>query len=102
MPIYDYACANCGHMVEVVHGVHDPGPTACPRCGGLLRKQLSSPAIHFRGSGWAKKDARDAAAKKPAEPGKAAEDGKRAAGAGEGKAATPEKGAAASASTAKE
>ena len=62
MPIYDYSCANCGHVVEVVHGVHQPGPTVCPECGGLLRKRISPPAIHFRGTGWAKKDARQAAA----------------------------------------
>jgi putative FmdB family regulatory protein len=61
MPTYDYACANCGHVIEVVHGVHDTGPTVCPQCGGLLRKRMTLPAIHFRGSGWAKKDARDAA-----------------------------------------
>jgi len=62
VPIYDYSCANCGHVVEVVHGVHQPGPTVCPECGGLLRKRISPPAIHFRGTGWAKKDARQAAA----------------------------------------
>ena len=62
MPIYDYACTNCGHVVEVVHGVHETGPTVCPNCGGLLRKRLSPPAIHFRGTGWAKKDARAAVA----------------------------------------
>ena len=62
MPIYDYECSNCGHVVEVVHGVHEAGPTACPNCGGLLRKRLSTPAIHFRGTGWAKKDARAAIA----------------------------------------
>src|SRR3989304_3945806 len=62
MPIYDYACVSCGDVVEVVHGVHHPGPTACPQCGGLLRKRVSYPAIHVRGRGWAKKDARRAAA----------------------------------------
>src|SRR6266542_485682 len=62
MPIYDYGCTNCGHVVEVVHGVHEAGPTVCPECGGLLRKRISPPAIHFRGTGWAKKDARQAIA----------------------------------------
>jgi putative FmdB family regulatory protein len=62
MPIYDYSCSNCGHVVEVVHGVHETGPTVCPNCGGLLRKRFSPPAIVFRGTGWAKKDARAAAA----------------------------------------
>lgn len=72
MPIYDYVCANCGHVVEAVHGVHDAGPTTCPQCGGLLRKRLSTPAIHFRGSGWAKKDAREASGRQH-KPGKPAE-----------------------------
>src|SRR5438270_2554215 len=56
MPIYDYACQNCGHVVEVIHGVHDTGPAVCPQCGGPMRKLLSRPAIHFKGSGWAKND----------------------------------------------
>ena len=59
MPIYDYECRNCGHKVEVLHGVNDPGPTACERCGGQMRKLFSTPAIVFRGSGFAKKDFRD-------------------------------------------
>ena len=25
---------------------------ACPKCGGVVRKLLSSPAIQFKGSGW--------------------------------------------------
>jgi putative FmdB family regulatory protein len=62
MPTYDYKCTNCGHVVEVVRGVNEAGPTVCPECGGLLRKQMSAPAIHFRGTGWAKKDARQAVA----------------------------------------
>jgi putative FmdB family regulatory protein len=60
MPIYDYQCQSCGHRVEVMHGVNDQGPGACDRCGGQMRKLLSPPAIVFRGSGWAKKDARAA------------------------------------------
>ena len=58
MPIYDYVCANCRHLTEVIHGINDAGPRFCPACGadGTMRKALSSPAIHFKGSGWAKKD----------------------------------------------
>jgi len=59
MPLYDYDCAACGRRVEVVHGVHAPGPTHCPNCGGgPLRKAISAPAVHFKGSGWAKKERR--------------------------------------------
>ena len=60
MPIYEYECRNCGHRVEVLHGVNDHGPTACEQCGGAMRKLFSTPAIVFKGSGFAKKDARDA------------------------------------------
>jgi putative FmdB family regulatory protein len=55
VPIYDYGCEN-GHVVEVMHGVNDAGPTKCGVCGAPLRKLLSKPAIVFKGSGWAKKD----------------------------------------------
>lgn len=59
MPIYDYECANCRRRFEVVHGVHVPGPTSCPLCGGgPVRKSISAPAVHFKGSGWAKKERR--------------------------------------------
>jgi putative FmdB family regulatory protein len=56
MPIYDYACTVCGRVVEVVHGVNGHGPQACETCGGPMKKLLSTPAVHFKGSGWAKKD----------------------------------------------
>jgi putative FmdB family regulatory protein len=57
MPIYGYRCGSCGHEIDVVHAIDALGPTTCTVCGGAMRKMLSTPAIHFRGSGWAKKDA---------------------------------------------
>ncbi len=57
MPLYDYRCTACGREVEVMHGIHVSGPTACEACGGRMSKLLSPPTIHFKGSGWAKKDA---------------------------------------------
>ena len=58
MPIYDYLCASCGHVTEVIHGINEVGPRFCPNCGaeGTLRKGVTTPAILFKGSGWAKKD----------------------------------------------
>jgi putative FmdB family regulatory protein len=60
VPIYDYACGACGRVTEVIHGIHDGGPRFCPACGaeGSMRKTLSTPAIVFKGSGWAKVDRR--------------------------------------------
>ena len=57
MPLYDYDCSACGRRFEVVHGVHAEGPTVCPICGsGPVRKAISAAAVHYKGSGWAKKE----------------------------------------------
>jgi putative FmdB family regulatory protein len=58
MPVYDYLCTACDHRADILHGINDPGPNFCPSCGaeGAMRKQFAAPAIHFKGSGWAKKD----------------------------------------------
>ena len=61
MPLYDYVCAACGRRFEVIHGVHGDPPTSCPLCGkGPVRKAISAPAVHYKGSGWAKKERRAA------------------------------------------
>ena len=58
MPIYDYLCSACDHRADILHGINDPGPQFCPSCGaeGTMRKQFAVPTVHFKGSGWAKKD----------------------------------------------
>ena len=58
MPIYDYVCSSCHRLTEVVHGIAGEGPRFCPECGaeGTMTKVISAPSIHFKGSGWAKKD----------------------------------------------
>jgi putative FmdB family regulatory protein len=58
MPIYEYACTACDHRADILHGINDPGPNFCPSCGkeGTMKKVFAPPAIHYKGSGWAKKD----------------------------------------------
>jgi putative FmdB family regulatory protein len=56
VPTYDYVCTACGHRMEVVHGIDGHGPDTCPVCGSPMRKAFAAPAVHFKGSGWAKKD----------------------------------------------
>ena len=56
MPLYDYVCTNCGHEVEVMHSVHGHGPSVCSVCGGPMKKAIVAPAVHFKGSGWARKE----------------------------------------------
>jgi putative FmdB family regulatory protein len=52
MPLYEYECSHCGHAFEVVQKAHGQPLKKCPKCSGPLRKLLSAPAIHFKGSGW--------------------------------------------------
>jgi putative FmdB family regulatory protein len=58
MPIYEYACTACDHRADILHGINDPGPNFCPSCGRerTMKKVFAPPTIHFKGSGWAKKD----------------------------------------------
>jgi putative FmdB family regulatory protein len=52
MPLYEYQCDACAHRFEVIQKYSDAPATTCPKCGGSVRKLLSSPAIQFKGSGW--------------------------------------------------
>jgi len=52
MPLYEYQCEECDHRFEVIQKFSDPPIATCPKCGGPVRKLLSSPAIQFKGSGW--------------------------------------------------
>jgi putative FmdB family regulatory protein len=56
VPIYDYVCSSCGHTLEVSHSIHGHGPSGCPECGGVMKKAVSAPAVHFKGTGWARKE----------------------------------------------
>lgn len=52
MPLYEYQCDVCAHRFEVIQKFSDQPIEICPKCGGAVRKLLSSPAIQFKGSGW--------------------------------------------------
>lgn len=52
MPLYEYECQADGSRFEVIQKFSDPPLTTCPKCGGEVRKLVSSPAIQFKGSGW--------------------------------------------------
>ena len=84
MPIYDYTCAACGHLTEVIHGMREGGPRFCPSCGaeGTMRKGFAAPAVHFKGSGWAKKDRSATASPGRSRTSKPADDAGSGSGAG--------------------
>ena len=56
MPLYEYQCTVCGERTEILQRVSDPPYTHCPKCGGAVKKLISSPAIQFKGSGFYKTD----------------------------------------------
>ena len=69
MPLYEYQCEACEHRFEKIQKYSDPHADVCPKCGGAVRKLVSSPAIQFKGSGWyitdyAKKSSTDASSSK--------------------------------------
>ena len=52
MPLYEYQCEKCAHRFEVIQKYSDAHIDVCPKCGGPVKKLLSSPAIQFKGTGW--------------------------------------------------
>ena len=89
MPFYDYVCEKCGREMEVMHSVHGHGPSACHDCGGTMKKAITAAAVHYKGSGWARKE-RTGKASKPADD-KPADDKPADAGAETSGPASPEK-----------
>ena len=52
MPLYEYRCTKCGERTEVLQRLGAAPPSQCPRCGGVLEKLVSAPALQFKGTGW--------------------------------------------------
>ena len=56
MPIYEYLCSQCNERHEIIQRISEEPLTHCPKCGGEMKKLISSPAIQFKGSGFYKTD----------------------------------------------
>jgi len=52
MPLYEYQCASCGDVFEVIQKFSDAPLTIHERCGGAVERLLSAPALQFKGTGW--------------------------------------------------
>ena len=52
MPLYEYKCQSCGSVFEVMQRFSDPPLATHEGCGGAVERLLSTPAFHFKGSGW--------------------------------------------------
>ena len=58
MPVYAYACKDCGHAFDIRQSFSDDALTVCPECGGVLRKKFNSVGVVFKGSGFYRTDSR--------------------------------------------
>jgi putative FmdB family regulatory protein len=53
MPVYEYACKNCGQRFEKIQPVTADALTECILCGqGPIRRVLHPVGVIFKGSGW--------------------------------------------------
>ena len=54
MPIYEYTCAKCRKLTDVLQKVSDPPPGRCSHCGakGKLTRVVSRTSFVLRGGGW--------------------------------------------------
>jgi putative FmdB family regulatory protein len=52
MPLYEYKCASCGDVFEVIQKFSDEPLHEHPGCGGAVEKLISASAMQFKGSGW--------------------------------------------------
>ena len=52
MPLYEYRCLKCGHVVEVLQKFSDRPLRKCSLCSGKLEKLISRTSFHLKGGGW--------------------------------------------------
>jgi putative FmdB family regulatory protein len=84
LPVYQYACTECGEQLEARQSFSDDPLTVCPACAGRLRKVLSAVGVVFKGSGFYRTDSRA-----PADG--SAKDGADTTSAGDGSGSSSEK-----------
>ena len=53
MPIYEYACAACGHQFEEWQKITDKPVRACTKCKpNKVERLISQTSFHLKGGGW--------------------------------------------------
>jgi putative FmdB family regulatory protein len=53
MPIYEYACAACGHQFEEWQKITDKPVKVCPKCKAKkVERLISATSFHLKGGGW--------------------------------------------------
>jgi putative FmdB family regulatory protein len=57
VPVYEYRCEN-GHYYDKTEGFDAPRQQPCPMCGSTATRQISLPAVIFKGPGFYSTDNR--------------------------------------------
>jgi len=52
MPLYEYRCAKCGNVFEVIQKFSDAPLTVHEACGGTVERLISRSGFALKGSGW--------------------------------------------------
>ncbi|MFP3873292.1 MAG: FmdB family zinc ribbon protein [Thiohalophilus sp.] len=81
MPIYEYQCEQCDHVLEAIQKMSDAPLSECPACGKpALKKLISAAGFRLKGSGWYETDFKSGNRKNLAgEGGKSGSEGKKTA-----------------------
>jgi putative FmdB family regulatory protein len=77
MPLYDYACTQCGHTVEVRHGFNETHQDPCTECGAPVRRVFNAAPVLFKGSGFYVTDSRRSSAGGKSESAEKSEKGEK-------------------------
>ncbi len=56
MPVYEYACRECGAVEDHLLPLGADGPDTCAACGGPLRRKFSRVAVKYEGWGFTATD----------------------------------------------
>ena len=52
MPTYVYKCTHNGHIFDLIQKFTDDPGAECPTCGSESRRQITSPTVIYKGSGF--------------------------------------------------
>ncbi|MEZ4270166.1 MAG: zinc ribbon domain-containing protein [Myxococcota bacterium] len=53
MPVYEYQCAKCSGIMEIMQKMSDPPPKKCASCGSTrVSRIMSQTSFVLKGEGW--------------------------------------------------
>lgn len=66
MPIYEYQCAHCQHLFDVMQKMSDDPVKNCPNCSkDTVVRLVSAAGFQLKGTGWYATDFKDKGKPKP-------------------------------------